>query len=177
MNKKLIRKLFPLVAILLLTPCPIAYANNIDTMASGDSVQIEIAEPSDKPSYTAFGKAIGGVTPGDLFYIDTAASNADIVVSLHLTNSSELMHNYRYLILKVGVYIDTGSGIWDKALSNNGDPILDTFITMRNGQVSFVLAGLARYKIAIDGGSFYSFTVDSQKGNLSPQFYLTVDQV
>jgi len=176
MNKKSIRKLFPLVAILLLAPWPVAYAHDNANAASGQAVQVQTAEPAKAPTWTVFGQAIGAVQPGDLFYIDTNGTPADIVVTLHLTNSAELIHNYRYLILKVRVYIETEGGKWEKAPLNNGEPIPDTFITMRNGQVSFVLAGLAKYKIAIDGGSFYSFTVNTHEGSLSPQFYLTVDQ-
>ncbi|GAF75441.1 unnamed protein product, partial [marine sediment metagenome] len=48
-------------------------------------------------------------------------------------------------------------------------------ITMRNGQVSFNLTGLAEYKVTIDGGSFYCSTANTDSGSLSPQFYLEVN--
>jgi len=177
MNKKLLKKIFPLLVLLLLTPWPIAYAYDVSgTEAGQETVQIEIAEASAQPTWTVFGNAIGGVETGDLFYVDATGNAADTVVTLHLTNASELVHNYRYLTLKVGVYVETDEGEWEKAAQWNGEPIPDTFITMRNGQVSFTLVGLAKYKVAIDGGSFNSFTGNAEEGSLSPQFFLTVDQ-
>lgn len=172
-RKKLI---FLALAVLLLTPWPVAYARNYtDDMAGQDTVQIEVAEVSTVPRWSAFGKAIGGVTtPGDLFYIDATDHAADIVIILYLTNAQELIHYYRYLILKVGGYVESNTGEWERASTTNGELIPDTFITLRNGQVTFTLPGYAKYKVTIDGGSFYC-TNASADGDLSPQFYLTVD--
>ena len=178
MNKKLLKRIFPLIAVLLLAPWPIAYGHEVSGAEAGqETVQITVAEASAAPSATVFGKAIGGVTPGDLFYVDTANHTADVNVTLYLTNAEELVYNYRYLILKVGVYVETGEGEWEKSSGNNGEPIPETFITMRNGQVSFTLAGYANYKLTIDGGSYHShsFTGSAEEGSLSPQFYLEVD--
>lgn len=168
---------FPFLALLLLTPWPVAYAHDFTNDMTGQgTVRIEVAEPSEAPSWSAFGKAIGGVsTPGDLFSIDATNNAADIVVTLHITNTNELFHCYRYLILKVGVYVESSAGEWEKASMNNGEPIPDTFITLRNCQVSFTLAGYANYKVTIDSGSFYCITANTDSGSLSPQFYLTVD--
>ena len=171
MRKKLF---FPILAVLLLTPWPVAYAYD-NTMASPAPVQIEAAEPSAAPGWSVFGKAIGGVsTPGDLFYIDTTNSPADILFTLHLTNADELVRCYRYLILNVGVYIQTGEDQWEKtAMDNAMTP--DIYITMQNGRVSFTLPGYAKYKITIDSGSFYSFSLGDDEGASSPKFYLTAE--
>ncbi len=176
MNKKLLRRLFPLIAVLLLAPWPIAYGYSVSGAAAGqETVQVTVAEASAAPSCNVFGKAINGVKPGDLFYINTANQSSDIKVTLYITNTQELIHNYRYLILKVGVYVKDNSGGWIKAPLNDGNPIPDTFITLQNGHVSFDLAGNVSYKLTIDSGSINCITTNAEGGSLSPQFYMEVE--
>jgi hypothetical protein len=176
MRNKWFKRLFPVLALLLLAPWPVAYAHTFDgAMAGQDGVQIEVAEAPVQPTWTAFGKAIGGVTPGDLFYIDATDNPADIVATLYITNAQELIGCYRSLILKVGIYTKSAGGEWEKESTGNGELVPDTFITMHNGQVGFTLPGLAKYKVAIDSGSFYCTTTNTDKGSLSPQFYLEMN--
>jgi len=171
-------KLFPLLAVLLLSPWPIAYAYDYANASPQDgAIQIETAEPSTAPEWQAFGKTIGGVNnPGDLFYIDADEYPADIMVTLYITNTNELSRCYKYLILKVGVYVEGNTDEWAVASSYDGQPISDTFITLRNSQVSFTLPGDAKYRISIDSGSFNCITANTNGGSVSPQFYLTADQ-
>ncbi|GAI70735.1 unnamed protein product, partial [marine sediment metagenome] len=92
MRNKWIKRFFPLIVLLLLAPWPVAYAHDIsDGVIGEETVQIEVAETSAQPTWTAFGKAISGVTPGDLFYIDATDNPADIVVTLYITNAQELI--------------------------------------------------------------------------------------
>lgn len=177
MTERFIRKIFPLLAVLLLTPWPVAYAQSYNGDIVGqNAVQIEVAEASEKPTWTVFGRAIGGfTTPVDLFYIDATNNAADIHVTLYITNSQELMHCYRYLILKVGLYVENIAGEWEKASSGSGELISDSFITLCNAQVSFTLPGYLKYKVNIDSGSFYCTSINTGRGSFSPQFYLTVD--
>ena len=169
MRNKWIRRFFPIIALLLLAPWPVAYAHDVsDGVLGEETVRMEAAEVSTQPTWTAFGKAIGGVTPGDLFYINATDNPADIQAILYITNAQELIGCYRNLILEVGVYAESDTGEWEKAST-------DTFITMRNGQVSFTLPGYAEYKVTIDGGSYYCTTTDIDSGSISPQFYLEVD--
>jgi hypothetical protein len=175
MRNKWFKRFFPFIALFLLAPWPVAYAHTYDGSARGDAIWIEVAEASAAPTWTAFGKAIGGVSPGDLFYVDATDNPADITGTLYITNVQELIGGYRNLILKVGVYAEGADGEWEKASPGNGEPVPETFITMRNGQFSFSLPGLAKYKITIDGGSFYCIAT-TDKGSLSPQFYLEVSQ-
>jgi hypothetical protein len=176
MNKKLLKRIFPLIAVLLLAPWPIAYGYEASgAAAEQDTAQITIAEASAAPSVAVFGKAISGVESGDLFYIDATNNTADIQVTLYITNTEELIHNYRYIILKVGVYAQGDDGEWKNPSGNNGEPVPDTFITMNNGQVSFTLPGYAKYKLTIDSGSINCITANGEKGSLSPQFYLEVE--
>ena len=175
MPDRFIKKIFPLLAILLLTPWPVAYAHDPDgALAGQDAVPIEVAKPSLAPSMSVFGGAIGGVRPGDLFYVD-ATEATDITVNLYLTNARELIGGYRYLILKVGVYVEGASGEWGEASTAYGEPIPETFITLRDAQTSFILPGCAKHKITIDSGSFYCTNTNVDGGSLSPQFYLTVN--
>jgi len=169
MKRKLI---FLMLATLLLTPWPVAYAYD-DTMAGQAAIQIEAAEPAASPQWQAFGNAIGGVTPGDLFYIDSDNNTADMPVTLSITNTDELIHHYRYLTLNVGIYVQTGADQWEKATNGNGESLPDTYITMLNGKVSFTLPGYAKYKITIDKGCFYCYGTDADRNAASPVFYLS----
>ena len=169
--------LFPIFALLLLLPWPVAYAYTYaEDVTSQDAVRIEVAEASLQPNYTAFGRAIGGVSnPGDLFYIDATGNSADIQATLYITNAQELIHCYRYLIFEVGVYVESSPGAWQKASMGNDELIPDTPITMRNARVNFILPGYAKYKVTIDNGSFYCTNTNAVGGTLSPQFYMTVN--
>jgi len=175
---KLNRSILFLPAILLLTPWLASYAYGAgDDTPIHETVHVEAAEPSASPSATFFGKAIGGITPGDLFYIDAPDNAHDITVTLYLTNAHELTHYLRYLILKVGIYFENSDGRWQKASSWNGKLFPDTYITLRNSPVNLTLAGYAKYKITIDAGSFYCITANTRENAALPQFYLTVERV
>ncbi len=175
MRNKWPKRFFPFIAFLLLVPWSVAYAFDVNADVS-DSVQIEVAAEAVKPAYTAFGNAIGGVTtPGDLFYIDATRDSADIKVILYFTNTPQLMKYYRYLIFNVGVYAENGAGEWERATGSDGNPVRETYITARNGQVDFLLPGYNRYKVTIDSGVFYCTNASADADSLSPRFYLEVD--
>ena len=167
---------FILMAILLLTPWPVAYAYE-NALAGTDMLPVEVAaaEESVAPSCNVFGNAIGGVNPGDLFYIDSAGSIADMAITLHITNADELIQYYRYMTLEVGVYVQTDVDQWQRITLGDGSTLPDSYITMRNGRVSFNLPGYAKYKVTLDGGCFYSFSSAADRGSASPSFYLTVE--
>ncbi len=177
MKRKLRKFIFPLLAIALLTPWPVAYAYaNASGAAAAAAVQIAAAAPEAAPSWRSFGGTVGGVnTPGDLFYIDASNSAADIAVSLYLTNAADLAHHYRYLILKVGVYLRAGTDQWQEAVLPDGTALPASYITMRSGRVELTLPGYASYKLSIDGGSFYRYQSSAGGGSASPEFYLAVE--
>ena len=178
MIKALTKRMFPFLAVLLLAPWPVVYAYDVSDGVVGDkTVHIEVTAPSAAPGLTVFGRAVGGVTPGELFYIDATKSAGNIAVTLYLTDANELVPYLRYLILEVGVYVESSDGEWKRASWWNGEPAPDIFITLDHSRVSFTLAGCARYKVAIDGGSFYCISANNGGGNLSPRFYLVVDEV
>ena len=163
------------VGTLLLILMPVSYAYSND-MGARQMIHVEVAEPSVAPSWTVFGRAIGGVTtPGDLFYIDATGNATDLQVTLHLTNANQLIHCYRYLVLKVGVYAEGEVNQWQKASGWNDEPIHDAYITLRNGQARFALPGEAKYKVTIDDGCFYCFGTNAEGGSASPQFCLTTE--
>ena len=166
------KKFLPLLlALLFLAPWPIAYAYDND-LASTEQVRVTPAE--NPPRATAWGKAVGSVTPGDLFYLDAGETQSDIRVTLYLTNTSDLTHSYRYLHLKVGVYVKNGSE-WGKAREGNGKTVPETYLSLTHPEASFALPGSTQYRVSIDGGSFYCLSAGFGSDSLSPKFYLTVD--
>ena len=171
-NKRLVKWIFPLIALGLLLPWPIAFAADI----SGDeeTIRIEIAEESVKPNVTVFGKAISSINPGDLFHIDASNNAQDIMVILSITNPQELISHYTYMILNVGVYVEE-NGEWVKASGSDGNLNENILLSMRNGQVSFLLPGYAKYKISIDSGALRCHNAGGDTGSLSPQFHLEVN--
>lgn len=74
-------------------------------------------------------------------------------------------------------YYDAASGTdYKQATTANGKDIDDTYLTLSNGSVSFILAGDSggvKYRVTIDDGTFYC---TSTGGTLSPAYYLTVVQ-
>ncbi len=175
MRNRVIKLIFPVIAVLLLAPWPVAYAYSYEGNFTGSgAIQIEAAEPSAAPSARAFGRSVSSITPGDLFYIDSTDSPADFLAALHLTNADEMARSYRYLVLNVGTYVEDDAGEGAQVSSYGGQPAQETFLTLLNGSVSFSLRGYARYKIAVDGGNFY-WATNVGGGVTSPRFYLTVD--
>ncbi|MFC1962322.1 hypothetical protein ACFLWN_04715 [Chloroflexota bacterium] len=166
--------LFVLLAIVLLTPWPVAYAYD-NGLAEQSPVRIEAATVN-LPGWTAYGSAIGGVSqPGDVFYVDTVNTAMDTLFTLHLTNAYELSHYYRYLILEIGIYHQDEAGAWEKLTSGNSGVFPDTYLTMRDGYVSFCLPGYTRYKLTVDGGSFYCYPAGDGADTV-PRLYLSADE-
>jgi len=135
------------------------------------AVRVAAADPSAAPSAEFYGKAIGSVTPGDLFYVDAAGNPADITLSLYVTNTGELIHYLKYLTLQVAVYIEDSSGHWIKP-QINGEESPKIYLTLQNGPVTFTLPGGARYKVAIDSGCFYCLSAGSAGDSITPRFFL-----
>jgi len=175
MRNTLIKRIFPYILLFLILPWPVAYATGADVASGQQAVRIDVAEPWAQPSYTAYGGAIGGINnPGDLFYIDATNNSRDIRVTLYLTNAQLLVRYYRYLILDVGIYVETSAGKWERATTSSGEVVPKTIISMLNGQVSFLLPGNSRYRVAIDSGCFYCGRAAADSQSLSPQFSLEV---
>ncbi len=170
MKRKLI---FLFMAALLLVPWTVAYAYD-DAAAATGPVNIVPAESASLPRFNAYGNAIGGVTPGDIFLIDLSHSPDDTALTLYITNTDELVHDYRYLTLNIGTYVQTATGAWEKVPTGEEENPRETYLTMQNGAISFVLAGGARYKITIDQGCFYCYGIGADRTLTLPDFYLTV---
>ncbi|OGO00578.1 MAG: hypothetical protein A2Y90_01710 [Chloroflexi bacterium RBG_13_52_12] len=152
----------------------VAYGQTSADSALPD-VRIEAAPLSAAPSATFYGNAIGSVTPGDLFYVDSVNSTPDISVNLYITNADQLIHYLRYLTLKVAVYCQNPEGQWERLLLTDGSAYPDTFLTLRNGLVTFNLPGAARYKVAVESGCFYCLSFRSNGEEIMPLFYLELD--
>jgi len=168
MKRKL---LFPLIAALLLVPWPIAYAYD-SVKAANIPMTIEAADPSAAPQMKAFGNAIGSVSPGELFRVDTTGA-ADTLFTIYLTNTDELVSSYRYMTLNIGIYVQTDTDRWEKATTFTGGTSPDIYLTMQGAVVSFTLPGSAKYKITIEKGCFYCYGVHSAGNIAVPEFNLT----
>jgi len=173
MRNKLIKRTFPFIALVLLLPWPVAYAADVAAGNNQDATYVEIAEEM-PANFTVWGKTIGSVPNGDLFYIDATRDTADKMVTLYLTNAEELIGHYTFMNLKIGVYVDH-NGEWELACGSDGLPIPETILSLRNGLVSFLLPSIARYKISINGGSYYCTHSNNADGGLAPQLYLEVN--
>ncbi|MBN1692490.1 MAG: hypothetical protein JW845_02935 [Dehalococcoidales bacterium] len=157
------------ILVLLLIPCGAAYA--YDGVGAGESpMTIEPADPALTPNIEVFGNAIGGVEAGDLFYIDVSGTTVDTPFTLYITNVDELVHGYRYMNLNVGIYVQTGTGNWEK-LSVTACP--EMYLTMQNGLVNFTLPGSAKYKVTIENGCYRSYYITPGSSIAIPSFYLT----
>jgi hypothetical protein len=171
MKRKVI---FIILAVLLLAPWPVAYAYG-DASDASPTVKVEAATASAAPQWQSFGHAVCSVKPGDLFYVNTADSQPDVRITLLITNTDELIHQYRYMTMGVGVYVRQEDGGWEKAATGYGDLFPDTYITLLDGAVELTLPGLADYKITIDKGCFYCYGIRSGESAVTPSFYLTME--
>jgi len=165
MKRKL---LFPLIAALLLAPWPVAYAYD-EAIAANSPLSVEAAEPASAPSINAYGHSIGGVAPGDLFYINSSETATDTFCTLYITNTDELISCYRYMNLNIGIYIQTDIDKWEKA---GGNPE-DIYLTLHNGMVDITLPGCGNYKITVDKGCYYCHGVGKDGNIASPEFYIS----
>jgi hypothetical protein len=151
-------------------------ATGLNATVSDSDIYVTPAPQEDAPAIDIFGNYIGGVTAGDLFYVNATESQPDISINLYITNADELVKSFKYLILKVTVYVEDGNGQWQPITSQNGIELPDTYITLENGTATFILPGLANYKVTIESGSYKSFP-RSNGGDAIPQFYLEAEHI
>ncbi len=174
---KILRFALVLAVLLLLGPQLTSLAYGESPRSSGeDGIEVVAAAPPATPEMTVYGHAIGGVIPGDLFYVNAAGSPRDILIRLYITNAEVLISYFRYLNLKVVVYYEDEYGRWSSTALQDGRPPPDTYLTLHNSPVSITLPGYSRYKIAVDSGCYYCINAGTVGDNISPQFYLTAEQ-
>ena len=175
MRNRWVKRLFPVLAVLLLAPWPVAYAYDFEGDVTGsDQIYVEIARQEESVTLTAFPNTVGGIAdPIDLFYIDTTGSPADAEVTLYLTNAGDLSPHFRYMILQVGIYMQDQDGEWTDLSASGPGAVPEIFLTLMDARATFSLPGLAKYRVAIDSGSYY---LTSRAGSeFSPEFYLKID--
>ena len=162
------------ITALLLIPWPVAYAyDNVN--ASHTPVTIQPADQSHAPRIKAFHNAIGSVNPGDLFEIDTLGAVNDISFQLLMTNTGELVKSFRYMTLKIGIYVRTSEAAgWELLKTTSGEKYPDMYITMQNGITVFTLPGGAVYRITVEGGCFYCYGGPCGSSAPAPAFYIAI---
>ncbi len=177
--------IFSLIAIIILTVgswvTSTAYGHTNDntglnTAVSDGDIYVTPASPEDTPKIDIFGNYIGTVTGGDLFYVSANESQPDIAINLYITNTDELVKSFKYLMLKVAVYVKDANGQWQQITEQNGVTLPDTYITLQNGTANFILSGLANYKVTIETGSYKSYP-STNDGFAIPQFYLEAEHI
>lgn len=187
-NQRESQKVHKLLKIAFSALLIVLAANFLNTIAYGHTsngatldgtvesdIQVEAAPLTAAPSAIFYGNAIGSINPGDLFYIESANVTQDIVATLYLTNVDTLIHKFKYMNLKVGVYYEVAEGQWERALNRDGSIFPDILLTMKNGLVTLSLPGRARYKVTLDGGCYNSHPYYANSDNSAPQFYLEVE--
>ena len=164
-----------LIAALLLAPWPIVYAYD-GVNADSNISDIQAADSANGPQLAAYGNAVGHVNPGDLFYVDMTGKQGDVNYQLIIANADELVHAYRFMNLKIGIFVQgEDNAHWTRLAANNGDQLPDIYITMFGGKVDFNLPGGAKYKIVVDTGCFYCYGVKEGTTATSPTFYLSAE--
>jgi hypothetical protein len=171
MRKTAIFILIVIIALIIIPRVTSTAYGQVNDYDSNQNVQITAADPSEAPSAVFYGKAIGSITAGDLFYVDAANSQADITLSLYVTNTDELTHYLRYITLRVAVYIQDGDGQWTIPQSGVEEPP-ETYLTLQNSPASFTLTGGVRYKISIISGCYYCISTGNPGDRIIPRFYL-----
>jgi len=128
------------------------------------------------PSWAPVENLAGGITAGDVYYVDTATKGyaGDIRVTIYLTNAGLLAQDYTYLNMKINVWTGTGA-TWTQATLVSDSSDATDYLTLDKGVATFILAGNANYCISIDGGDYFCVhtTADSTH-SMSPDFYMDV---
>lgn len=176
MKRKTGKRIFPLIALLLLAPWPVSYAYEASGTAGigEEKVKVQVVAETTAPKAVVLRQAISEVQPGDLYFVDATDQSSDIVINLHITNTADLVRNYNYLILRIGVYARVNEASWVKARDNAGSEIAESFISLQNGSLSVTLPGRTIYKITIEGGSLHYINASGGEP-ISPLFYLRVN--
>ena len=156
------------LAASLLTSVAYGHTNGATQLNGSTTAGPEItpALKTDAPAAAFYGSAIGAVIAGDLFYINATDINVDMVFTLYLSNTDQLIHYLAYLNLEIAVYREIAPGQWEKAT------LAGLLLTMRNGLVTFNLPGLANYKVTIERGCFNCHPGKADRENAAPSFYL-----
>jgi hypothetical protein len=162
---------FTVVAALLLSPCAVAFAND-NIQAADIAATVQPADPATAPVINVYGNTIGGVTAGDLFVINLTNNPLDAAFTLCITNSDELVHNYRYMTLNIGIYVQTKTGEWEKMAASAGKIDPELYITIQTGVAQFILPGGANYKVTIERGCYSCYSIKSGETASKPIFYL-----
>ena len=136
------------------------------------------------PTWSPVVGQVGSITAGDLYFLDCTNYAGDVLVTLNITNPSALAKDYEYLNLLVNVW-SGGAGVWTTQATNAdgspiysvGPPLVETYLNIQNGNISFILAGSTKYCITVDSGSYHCIDTNATGGSLSPDFYLEIQPI
>jgi hypothetical protein len=164
-----------ILATLVITGANFAYTYLTATQqisVTGAGGDIATVEAYGSPSWgTIAGQQAGTLLETTLFKITPLASyTGDLLVTVYLTNTGELIHCYQHLNMKVEIVDKDGTSVTRVE-----------YLTLRNGEVSFVLyygtGWNAPYYVKITGGSYNTLKGTAGSGeSFSPSFYCEVRQ-
>lgn len=163
---------FAFIAALILIPTAVAYAHGEVKGADTDSM-IESANESVAPRINIFGNAIGDIKAGELFTINAPAPLANASFTLSISNIDELTRYFRSISFNIGVYTQTDNVTWHKITTPGDGSLPEMMLTMQNSSASFILSGNTKYKITVEKGCYYSFSISEGHKATIPQFCLT----
>ncbi|MHB8105439.1 MAG: hypothetical protein ACYDG5_07880 [Dehalococcoidales bacterium] len=166
---------FAIIAAVLLVPCGVAYAYG-QVKAADIAASIAPADQSATPTIQIYGNAIGSISAGDLFIIDTSGTPINANFTLTMTNIDDLVKYFRCMTLNVGIYSQTDNVTWQKMTTLNGAQLPEMLVTMQNSSVSFTLTGNARYRVTIEKGNYQSFSIARGQSVAIPRFSLAAGQ-
>ncbi len=162
------------LAALAVNPWPVARA--FDTGRQGPAakdISIIVAGTEERPAWRVFGSAIGGVSTGDLFYIDATKYPQSFRASLLLANASQLVSGYNYLVLRISVLVQSEDGQWLQAVDASGAVIKEAVITLQNSLLTYELPGGGQYNLTVSGGTYRASAGNG--ATVAPEFRVLVD--
>jgi len=141
----------------------------VSVTANSSSIAVITLWPteSQRPSWAPIEGTVGSVTAGKLFNF-TVPDTGRYMVTLFLTDVNELVQAYSYLNLNVTIVQATSA--WTESTQETSD-----WLTLTNGHVVLYVDGNTRYIVKIAQGVYYC-TESSNQDNLSPEFYIKIDQ-
>jgi hypothetical protein len=164
---------FVLITALLLAPWPVVYAYD---SANADS-QTPLIQPADLvngPRLQTLGDDTGVVIPDDIFLVDTVNIKNDTKFQLFISNTNELIRNYRFMNIKIGIFVQgEDAAHWTRMTAANSYELPNLYISIHGGTVDFTLPGGSRYKVVIDTGRFCYFSASCRSEAVSPIFRLS----
>ncbi len=145
----------------------VSSSNNLSISAGPALATISTGTPA--PSWSPMEDTIGVVTAGNLYNI-SVADTGRFMIRLFLVDTDELSQAYAYFNLNITVY-GTDS---DYDVTGGTKKDTEWLVAVSGGGVVLYVSGSQYYVVRVDDGVYYCTSTGSSD-NLSPEFYLIID--